>query len=104
MKITLTGTELRKLRGIIAEHVDKMYYKDTVAYALEDKINLACKKTYPVEGLLNRHERATKTEEFRYPKKGEYYLSGARPTAHQAPNDLTTNFWIAKIHYPGGVK
>jgi hypothetical protein len=36
------------------------------------------------------------TGEFRAPKRGEYYLSGAIITAYRAPNDLTQVFWIAK--------
>jgi hypothetical protein len=35
--------------------------------------------------------------EFRCPKKGEWYLSGAIPVAYQAPNDLTTEYHIMKI-------
>lgn len=31
----------------------------------------------------------------RPPKKGEYYLSGAKVTAYKAPNDLTTPYYIA---------
>lgn len=31
----------------------------------------------------------------RAPKKGEYFLSGAIVTAYKAPNDLTTEYFIA---------
>lgn len=31
----------------------------------------------------------------RCPKKGEHYLSGAKPQAWKAPNDLSTEFYIA---------
>ncbi len=40
---------------------------------------------------------AIKTDQFRCPKKGEYFLSGAIPMAYLAPNDLTCKYWIAKI-------
>jgi hypothetical protein len=40
------------------------------------------------------------TGEFRPPKRGEYYLSGAIIAAYKAYNDLTTPFWLAK---PGRV-
>jgi hypothetical protein len=40
------------------------------------------------------HYRAT--GEFRPPKKGEFYLSGAIITAYQAPNDLTSPHWIGR--------
>jgi hypothetical protein len=33
----------------------------------------------------------------RPPKKGEWYLSGAAINAYRAPNDLTTEFHIAKL-------
>ena len=35
--------------------------------------------------------------EFRCPKKGEGYLSGAIIEAYYAPNDLSTQFHIAKL-------
>lgn len=33
---------------------------------------------------------------FRAPKKGEWYLSGARPSMYQAPNDLSMVFLVCK--------
>lgn len=33
----------------------------------------------------------------RCPLKGEYFLSGARPTAYKAPNDLSTQYHIVTI-------
>lgn len=33
----------------------------------------------------------------RPPKRGEYYLSGAIPEAHRAPNDLSTPHAIARL-------
>jgi len=38
--------------------------------------------------------------EFRAPKKGEYFLSGASVTAYLAKNDLTQEYFIAKPHVP----
>ena len=35
--------------------------------------------------------------EKRPPKKGEWYLSGAVVTAYRAPNDLSTEYHIAKL-------
>jgi len=40
---------------------------------------------------------AIRTEDFRCPKKGEYYLSGAVPVAYIAPNDLGQKFRIMKL-------
>ncbi len=41
--------------------------------------------------------RAQFTGEFRPPKKGEWYLSGAVVEAYRAPNDLSTPYYIARI-------
>ena len=41
--------------------------------------------------------RAIKTDSFREPKKGEWYLSGAIPKAYKAPNDLGIRFRIMKL-------
>lgn len=53
-------------------------------------------KYYRYEGLMfdNNRKVAVKTEEFRPPRKGEYYLSGAPPMAYKAPNDLSDSFRI----------
>ena len=40
---------------------------------------------------------AKKTDEKRAPKKWEWYISGALPTAYLARNDLSTEFLIAKL-------
>jgi hypothetical protein len=59
-------------------------------------------KTYPGEFsyLSKSKQRYVKTGEFRAPKKGEYYLSGAIPCAYRAPNDYLPNdkFFIMKEH------
>ena len=49
---------------------------------------------YPGEALKRSRFRAT--GEFRAPKKGEWYLSGAIVEAYRAPNDLGTAYHIAK--------
>lgn len=41
-------------------------------------------------------KRFSRTGEFRPPRKGEWYLSGAIPGAWQAPNDLTTAYHILR--------
>jgi hypothetical protein len=40
---------------------------------------------------------AVATPEFRAPRKGEWYLSGAKVAAYKALNDLNTPFRIAKL-------
>jgi hypothetical protein len=44
-----------------------------------------------------RYARAVRTSEFRAPKKGEWYLSGAKPLAYRAPNDLGDSFRIMAL-------
>ncbi len=41
--------------------------------------------------------KAVWTGEKRCPKKGEWYLSGAIVEAYRAPNDLSSQFHIAKL-------
>ncbi len=41
--------------------------------------------------------RALNTCVKRSPRKGEWYLSGAIIQAYRAPNDLSTEFYIAEI-------
>lgn len=33
---------------------------------------------------------------FHCPKKGEYFVSGAKPQAYEAPNDLSTEYLIVE--------
>jgi hypothetical protein len=40
---------------------------------------------------------AVATSEFRAPRRGEWYLSGAVVCAYKAPNDIPTPFRIAKL-------
>ena len=40
--------------------------------------------------------RFERTKDFRCPKKGEWYLSGAILEAWKAPSDLSMQFWILK--------
>jgi hypothetical protein len=58
----------------------------------------APKDTYPGEFLVGQKDiRYKATGEFRAPKKGEYYLSGAIIQAYRANADFNDNmqFWIA---------
>jgi hypothetical protein len=51
-------------------------------------------------GVIRRQAHnigAVWTGEKRCPKKGEWYLSGAEVGAYRAPNDLTTEYHIAKL-------
>lgn len=58
---------------------------------------MANTKTYPGEfSYANKGQRYIATGEFRAPKRGEFYLSGAIVQAYRAPNDLTSAYHIAK--------
>lgn len=43
-----------------------------------------------------KHNRYVKTGEFRQPKKGEYFLSGAIPTAYKAFSDMEGQWEIMR--------
>ena len=65
-----------------------------------DHTTLKKRSFYPLGDELFRHPRNTRavgTGEFRAPKKGEWYLSGALVTAYRAPNDFTSPYMIAKL-------
>lgn len=49
------------------------------------------------ERYKSRKVQAVKTGEFRNPKRGEWYLSGAIPEGYKAPNDLSSPFHILKL-------
>jgi hypothetical protein len=56
-------------------------------------------KSYPLgsgQPRLNPRARFVHTGEFRAPRKGDYYLSGAIPEAYLAPNDLSTSYYILR--------
>ena len=40
---------------------------------------------------------AVRTGEFRKPRKGEWFLSGARPAAYRGFNDLSTEYHICRL-------
>jgi len=54
---------------------------------------LAISERYKVKHNI----KAKRTVEFRCPKKGEWYLSGAIVEAYKAHDNLTTPFFIAKL-------
>jgi hypothetical protein len=54
--------------------------------------------------VTQRHLRCVATGEFRAPKKGEWYLSGAIIAGYKAPSDLSYPFHIAKLVVCPGTK
>ena len=58
-------------------------------------------KQIPFEFFPRRFlPRWVRVIEFRRPRKGENYLSGAIVVAYLAPNDLSTPFWICEALPP----
>lgn len=58
------------------------------------------RKRYLVETnpeIRNHPCVAVRSNEFRNPKKGEYFLSGCIPKAYKAYNDMSSKYWIAEI-------
>lgn len=53
-------------------------------------------KKYRAAGWLDGQQWFENSGEFRQPKKGEHYLSGAIPEVYKAPNDLGMEFQIMK--------
>lgn len=47
--------------------------------------------------MYNHKLRAQPTGEFRTPKQGEWYLSGAIIEAYRAPNELSIAYHIARL-------
>ena len=58
------------------------------------RINLT--KKYRAASWLDKPQWFEMVGEYRPPKKGEYYVSGAIPEVYQAPNDLSQNHQIAR--------
>lgn len=44
-----------------------------------------------------KKKKAVTTGEFRPPRKGEWYISGAIPEAYDAKADLSCSYWIARL-------
>ncbi len=51
----------------------------------------------PSVGIFPSAVKAVATGEFRPPKRGEWYLSGAEVMAYKAFNDLNTPYHLARI-------
>lgn len=77
-------------------------------YPIGDSLNLKEREQFGITNSMEatvlqsvghspRGIRGKWTGEKRCPKKGEWYLSGAIILAYRAPNDLSTEFHIAKL-------
>lgn len=68
--------------------------------SIEEKHKLGFKNitlVLPSIDFIHRDARGVLTGEHREPKKGEWYLSGAIPTAYKARNDLSSKYGIVKL-------
>lgn len=63
----------------------------------EEAKGMPFNERYVSDYMPNRNIKAVMIGRIRPPKKGEWYLSGAIPTAYRAPNDLTTSYHIMKL-------
>jgi hypothetical protein len=52
-------------------------------------------KKYHAASWVDPNRWFERTGEYRPPKKGEYYISGAIPEVYKAPNDLSQDHTIA---------
>ena len=68
----------------------------TRTYPCADWLNSAERKHFDGCKPWDRNGRVVATEEFRPPKRGEWYLSGAVVQAYRAPQDLTLLFYIVR--------
>ena len=67
-------------------------------YPLADNLSAAERVRFGIKGVWNSREiKAVNAFEYRCPRKGEWYLSGAIPEAYRAPNDLSQAFDIVKL-------
>ena len=61
-------------------------------------MTMTTQKFYPVEKCYNPSVMAIKTGEYRAPKNGERFLSGASPMAYKAYGDYEDyKYYIARI-------
>jgi hypothetical protein len=59
---------------------------------------MALKGKFPTEYRYRKDKPRSvqATGEFRAPRKGEFFLSGAIVEAYEARQDMNTKYWIAK--------
>lgn len=84
---------------------DKLYRLADVPTSKESKalgvLDKPCEDnpaTYLPASMLGKiHLRGVRTGEYRAPKAGEWYLSGAEPEAWKAKNDLGSPYYILRL-------
>ena len=71
-------------------------------YPIADRMTRDECERFGVENVLvpscqHKTMRTVATGEFRTPKAGEWYLSGAIVEAYRARSDMTTHYYIARL-------
>lgn len=66
-------------------------------YPLGDYHPKASHRPFASVGMYAKNVMAVNSGIKRCPKRGEWYLSGAIVTAYRAPNDLSSEYYIAEI-------
>jgi len=69
--------------------------------AERERFGLTHGQGFSTDWHATRFVKAVRTGEFRPPRRGEWYLSGARVVAYRAPNDFTTPYHIARLTLKG---
>jgi hypothetical protein len=54
-------------------------------------------RKWSTNGIIHGGVMAINSGQFRSPKQGEWYISGAKPMAYKAPNDLGHEYFIATL-------
>lgn len=61
------------------------------------RFNLTLNQGISIDILPCKYVQAIQTNEFRKPRKGDWYLSGAIPKAYKAENDLPSEYRIMQL-------
>jgi len=88
-------SKLDKLASKLHRLADRPTLAECTSLGIEDNPKIAS----AVMALYGKsHLRGVLTGEFRVPKKGEWYLSGAIPEAYRAPTDeMRTPYYILRL-------
>jgi len=79
---------------------DRMNRKERKRFNCDDSPNAKYPSLYTGPAPEQRdgfYVMAILTGSVREPRKGEWYLSGARPMAYRAPNNLSTRYGILRL-------
>jgi hypothetical protein len=89
--------EKKKREGKFPKDNFRMVASHEKLYPLGDYHPKASHRPFTSIGMYVKNVMAVNSGIKRCPKKGEWYLSGAIVTAYRAPNDLSSEYYIAEI-------